>query len=70
MEMFFGDLIIFSYLMQIPLFYNVTYIGVIMPKLGIIFSLYAFLNFRAKKWLYSLGTEGVLFTNDEIKKIC
>lgn len=49
---FFRDLIIFSYLMQRPLFSHVKCIGVIPPKPGVIFSQYAFFNFRAKTiWL-------------------
>jgi hypothetical protein len=47
----FRDLIIFSYLLQRPLFFNVKCIGVIPPKPGVIFSQYAFFNFGDKIYM-------------------
>jgi hypothetical protein len=44
-------LIRFTYLMQSPLLAHGNYLGLILAKHGVIFPKYAFLNFRAKKYM-------------------
>jgi hypothetical protein len=51
MDNIFEDLIRFTYVMQSPLLAHSNYLRLILAKYGVIFSKYAFLNFRARNYM-------------------